>query len=173
MLAKIRKKNIKKVSDSVSKTPGERLLMDISYIKQESLGKRNIWILIEDQNSKMKWSIFTKRKGEMVTEMIKFIKVLKMKNPLNVRFLRMDNAKENVSLRSKLEAEGLDVEVEFTPPSTPEQNGQVERSFATLWGRVRAMLNDSGVEKDLRNELWAECASTATKFNKFDFKIRS
>jgi hypothetical protein len=77
----------------------------------------------------------------------------------------MDNAAENVSLKSNLEKEGLPVEVEFTSPNTPEQNGQVERSFATLWGRVRAMLNNSGVEKDFRNELWAECASTATKLS--------
>jgi hypothetical protein len=26
------------------------------------------------------------------------------------------------------------------------------------------MLNDSGVDENIRNELWAECASNATKF---------
>ena len=49
-------------------------------------------------------------------------------------FLRMDNANENVTLKTKLENEGLNVQVEFTSPNTPQQNGQVERSFATLWG---------------------------------------
>lgn len=73
------------------------------------------------------------------------IKKLKAKDPKNVSFLRMDNAAENVSLKSNLEKEGLPVEVEFTSPNTPEQNGQVERSFATLWERVRAMLNDLGL----------------------------
>jgi hypothetical protein len=49
MLAKIWKNNFKKVSESVSMTPGDCLLMNISFIKQESLGKRNIWVLVEDQ----------------------------------------------------------------------------------------------------------------------------
>ena len=59
----------------------------------------------------------------------------------------------------------MDTILEFTSPETPEQNGQVERSFATLWGRVRAILNHSGVTQDLRDELWAECAATATKLS--------
>jgi hypothetical protein len=57
------------------------------------------------------------------------------------------------------------LKLEFTSPETPEQNGQVERSFATLWGRVRAMLNRSGVPQELREKLWAECASTATRLS--------
>ena len=162
MLAKIRRKNIKKVGENNSKVPSECLMIDISFIKQESLGKRNIWVLIEDQYSKMRWSVFTRRRCDMVKEMVDFIRKLKAKDQRNVSFLRMDNAKENVFLKQSLDREGLKVEVEFTSPNTPEQKGQVERSFATLWGRIRAMLNDSGVEKQLRN---AECASTTTKLS--------
>jgi hypothetical protein len=39
----------------------------------------------------------------------------------------------------------------------------VERSFTTLWGRVRSMLNYSGVPDELRNKLWAACTLAATK----------
>jgi hypothetical protein len=46
--------------------------------------------------------------------------------------------------------------MEYTSPETPEQNGQVELNFATLWGKVT---------QDLREKLWAECASTETKLN--------
>jgi hypothetical protein len=42
VLAKMRKKNLNKVSENISKIPGERLLLEISFIKQMSLGKRNI-----------------------------------------------------------------------------------------------------------------------------------
>jgi hypothetical protein len=59
-------------------------------------------------------------------------------------FSRMDNANENHALKSKLEKEGLNFQVEFTSPETPQQNGHVEMSFATLWGCVSAMLNKSG-----------------------------
>jgi hypothetical protein len=74
----------------------------------------------------------------------------------------MDNTKENVALKTKLAKEGTEIHVELTNTNTSQQNGQVERSFATLSGRVRSMLNDSGVPKDLRNKLWVECALTAT-----------
>jgi hypothetical protein len=49
MLAKVMQKNICKSAKNNSKVPGERLLLDISFIKKISLGKRNIWTLIEDQ----------------------------------------------------------------------------------------------------------------------------
>ena len=44
-----------------------------------------------------------------------------------------------------------------TAPYTPEQNGAAERLNRTLMERMRAMLEDSGLEK----ELWAEAALTA------------
>jgi hypothetical protein len=59
-------------------------------------------------------------------------------------------------LNPRIEAQGLSVKLEFTNPETPEQNGQVERNFATLWRRVRAILNRSGVPQELREKLWAE-----------------
>jgi hypothetical protein len=41
------------------------------------------------------------------------------------------------------------------------------KGVSQLYGgeRVRAMLNDSGVEKDFKNKLWAECALTASKLS--------
>jgi hypothetical protein len=165
LLAKMKRKNINKRSLGKSNIPGERILIDISYIKRKSLGGKDTWLLIEDQATSYKWSYFMKRKGELIDEMIKFIKTMKAKNPENVKFIRLDNAGENLGLKSRIELEGLNVKMEYTSPETPEQNGQVERSFATLWGKVRSMLNRSGVTQELREKLWAECASTATKLN--------
>jgi hypothetical protein len=79
-----------------------------------------------------------------------------------VQVIRLDNSGENLGLKNRLEKEGIGIQIEFTSPNTPEQNGQVKRSFATLWGRVRAMLNSSGIDGDLRISLWAKCAQTAT-----------
>jgi hypothetical protein len=64
-----------------SKVPGERLLLDISLIMKISLGKQNIWTLIEDHFSKMKRSIFTRRRGEMLNKVLKFIGKLKANEP--------------------------------------------------------------------------------------------
>ena len=54
------------------------------------------------------------------------------------------------------------ISFEFTAPNTPQQNGKVERAFATLYGRVRSMMNGAGLTGSLRNGLWAEGAVTAT-----------
>ena len=55
--------------------------------------------------------------------------------------------------------------MEYTAPHTPKQNGKLERSFETLWDKIRAMMNSKDVESDLRDTLWAECAAKATKLN--------
>jgi hypothetical protein len=163
ILAKIKRKNIIKMSSNKSTKPGERLLIDISYVKKESLGGKNIWILIEDQATSMKWSTFVRRNGGMVKVVTDFVVSLRNKNKELVRFIRVDNAGENKAVKASLEKEGQSVAFEFSSPNTPEQNGQMERSFATLRGRVRAMLNGAGVPTEMRDSLWAECESTATK----------
>ena len=63
------------------------------------------------------------------------------------------------------------MECEFTAPDTPQQNGRVERKFATLYGRVRAMLNRSRLPINARNKLWAECARTATDAENISVKV--
>jgi hypothetical protein len=165
LLAKMRRKNINKLSKGRSILPGERLLIDISYIRKKSLGGKDTWLLIEDQATSMKWNFFMRRKGELINQMMTFIKKLKAEDSNKVKYIQLDNEGEYLGLKSKIEAEGLSIKLEFTSPETPEQNGQVERSFATLWGRVRAMLTRAGVPQELREKLWAECASTATKLS--------
>jgi hypothetical protein len=39
----------------------------------------------------------------------------------------------------------------------------VERKYATLYGKVRAMLNWANFPKSLRQRLWAQCANHATQ----------
>jgi hypothetical protein len=55
---------------------------------------------------------------------------------------------------------GLEPSIEYTNPYTPELSGKIEKSMATLWGRTRSMLNDTAVETEMRDSLWAECAAT-------------
>ena len=81
-----------------------------------------------------------------------------------VQCVRMDNAGENKKLQELCEStEGhTKIKFEYTSPRTPQQNGVVEQAFATLYGRVRAMMNAAGFTSDLRGKMWAECANTAT-----------
>jgi hypothetical protein len=54
------------------------------------------------------------------------------------------------------------IKFEFSGPRTPQRNGKVERKFQTLYGRICAMLNDAGLEDDVRSGVWSECANTVT-----------
>ena len=52
---------------------------------------------------------------------------------------------ENKLLEHKCEKEGLRIKFKYTARNMPQQNGQVERSFATLYGKMRAMMNAAGM----------------------------
>jgi len=70
--------------------------------------------------------------------------------------------------------EGLGLHFEFTAHQTLQQNGWVERKFATLYGRVQSMLNLArltGKYKDLCQGLWAKCTNTVTKMENLVAKI--
>jgi len=94
--------------------------------------------------------------------MLGLIKNLKTKYNLQVHRVRCDNAGENQAFEKVCNQEGLGIDFEYTAPGTPQQNGRVERKFATLFNRVRAMLNGGKFSPYLRNGLWAEAANTAT-----------
>ena len=164
-LGKAKQKNIAKVSQNKSKIKGERLLMDISSVKNKSFGGSKFWLLIEDENTSMKWSYFLNKKSDLATKVVSFVKAMKQKDPESPKFLRCDNAGENKTCEQKCNEEQLGIKFEFTAPNTPQQNGKVERSFATLYGRVRAMMNNAGFHAEYRSGLWTECAATATKLS--------
>jgi hypothetical protein len=51
---------------------------------------------------------------------------------------------------------------EFTAPKTPQQNCLVERKFATIYIKIRAVLNAAGFTPWLRTQLWARAAHFLT-----------
>ena len=54
------------------------------------------------------------------------------------------------------------IKFEFSGPRTTQRNGRVERKFQTLYGRIRAILNDAGLENEIRSGVWSECANNVT-----------
>jgi hypothetical protein len=61
---------------------------------------------------------------------------------LNIQYIRCDNAPENRMLQQACyEDPKLIINFEYTAPGTPQNNGNIERKFATLNGKCRAMLN--------------------------------
>jgi hypothetical protein len=102
--------------------------------------------LIVDEVTNMMWSHFLRRKPEASRKVIEFVTELKTKDANMVKFIRCDNLGENHALKQEIKKKGFNLQFEFTAPGTPQENGKVERAFATLWGRTRAMLNQAKLD---------------------------
>jgi hypothetical protein len=57
----------------------------------------------------------------------------------------------------------LGCQFEFTAPDSPQKNGKVESKFATVYDRIRAMLNEAEFNWSLRHAMWAYASLHATK----------
>jgi transposase InsO family protein len=162
-LAKARQRNMNKKDNSMISKKGERLCIDISSVSKVSISNKRFWLLVLDENTSYKWSFFLKTKSDQVQVLIEHIMDLEAKEGVKVKYIRCDNAGENLSLEKECKRRGLGITFEYTAPNTPQQNGKVERAFATLYGRVRAMLNQASLTSKMRGDIWTEAASTATK----------
>jgi len=162
-IAKAKQKPISKTTETVAKEPGGRMLLDISSVKGVSGGGRRFWILAVDDATDRCWSIFVKGKGELSHEVRLLIKSLKSVYGIMVKIIRLDNAGENMKLMKDCEEEGLNIKFEFTSPNSPQYNGKVERKFATLYARMRAMISDCGLGEGEKFRLWCEIAKHATR----------
>ena len=82
MLAKVRGSNTPKVPENKAKVTGERICLDVSYIKKDSMANNKYWMIVEDQFTSYKWSFFMRRKTEapsLVQELSKTGKVQESK----------------------------------------------------------------------------------------------
>jgi hypothetical protein len=81
-----------------------------------------------------------KEKSDLTDKVLPFLKNLKLNK--NLKFVRINNAGENMLLGKELE--NLGFQVEYTAPNIPQKNGVVERATATSIARTRAMLIEAG-----------------------------
>ncbi len=141
--------------------PGEWLFVDISHVKNQSFGGLQYWLFAVDDVMDFSFSLFLKMKDQMARAMILLIKELHNLENIVVKKICCDNSSENIAFQVAVKEEGLGLNFEFTAHQTPQQNGRIERKFATLFGRVRSMLNLAGLtgkHEDLCQGIWAKCA---------------
>jgi hypothetical protein len=81
---------------------------------------------------------------------------------LNVRFMRYDDARENMLMKNEQDIKSFELKFKFLGPMTHQRNGKVERKFQTFYDRIWSMINQAGLKGDLRNKFWAECVMTIT-----------
>ena len=158
-LGKAKQMKIKKETNNKALRAGERLFIDISSVNHRSLGGSEYMVLIVDDYTKYQWCKFLKKKSEMASETIEVIKKLMLENH-EVKKIRCDNAGENLTLEKLCLKEGFNIEFEFTAPYSPQYNGKVERSFPTIFSKMRSSFAYAGIPEEKGASLWSECAST-------------
>jgi hypothetical protein len=97
-------------------------------------------LVIDEYDSGKSWSFFVKKKSQMVATVEPLLVKLRNANYI-IRYLRCDNAGENIKGLSVM-CDRLNITIKFTAPHTPQQrSGMVERKFVTIRDRsVAAML---------------------------------
>jgi hypothetical protein len=162
-LCKSQRKAIPKQAKTHATTRGYRLAIDLSSTSTVSFGGAKFWLLIQDEFTGHIWSLFLAHKSELPEIMLIFLRQFQKDNKLTVHNIRCDNSGENLRFKRLAEEDTtLSIKFELTAPYTPEQNGKLERKYATLYGKVRAMLNHAQLPTTLRHKLWAQCAHLAT-----------
>lgn len=166
-VAKAKQKNVTKQNETHVKSQifGERIFLDISTIRaQEStpMTKPN-WRIMVDEATNFKISDFYDTKAGMVEPTCELLNKWKQNNKI-VKFIRMDNAGENLKLRARAESVDwkLNVTFEMTARDTPQQNHLAELGFATLINKARALMAAAHVPDSIRYKLWREAITTAT-----------
>ena len=175
MLAKARKKNLKRVCFKDEKKDNvRRMFLDLSKIKcppellkvVKSVYKPN-WRLLEDEQTEMKFTEFFNTKNGMVEPTCELINAWKNQGK-PVQVIRCDNAGENQKLQKRLKSADWklsNIKFEYTGRHTPQQNYLVEKGFETLYSRSRAMMNAAKVPEELKYKLFRDAIHTATKLD--------
>ena len=145
-------------SSSDSKQPLELLHTDVcGPMEVPSLGGNLYIATYLDDYSKMSIVKTVQRKSDVPEVTKEVVSFMEKQSGHELLVLRSDNGTEylNRNLGDFLKDKG--VLHQTTNRYTPEQNGAAERLNRTILERVRAMLEDSGLPK----ELWGEAACTA------------
>ena len=106
-----------------------------------------------------------KRNSDQIELLSVWIKKLKAKYGTDIKYIRLDNSRENRSLQKECDKQNLAIIFEFTAPGTPQQNSVVERKIPTLIGRSRAMMLTAGFSQQDKRKFWCKVISTATKLD--------
>jgi hypothetical protein len=114
-----------------------------------------------------------KSKDEVTKKTISLLNQIQKDKGVKGKFIRCDNAGENMALASTLiNYRDVNIKFEYTTPDSPQQNGKIERKFATLHGKMRAMLNEAQFTWPLRRNMWAYAVLLVTNWIIFYYVLK-
>lgn len=147
-------------SDSKADQPLALVHSDVcGPMKVASLGGKKYIATFLDDYSGLSAIRLLKHKSEVAPAMREVFTMLENQSGYKVKALRTDNGGEYVSSAVSTYLKNKGIIHQKTMAYTPEQNGKAERLNRTLLEKVRAMLADAGLSK----QLWAEALLTANK----------
>jgi transposase InsO family protein len=120
--------------------------MDISGPYKMLVIGSKFWVLIVDDKTRKAWSFFVKHTNEAEKVMASLLTLLKGATVVT-KYLRCDNAGENVKggMRELCDENGI--QLELIPPHSPQINGVMERKFVTIRDRAHAMMMGAQVDE--------------------------
>ena len=111
-------------------------------------------LLITDSAVSTRWGFTYKTKAEAFDILVNFVVGVERQYGRKVEIIRMDNGTEFGGHKLEVWAAKAGIKMEPTVPYTPEQDGIAERSFRTVFERVRSITIDHQVPKQLWPELF-------------------
>ncbi|KAA0035400.1 gag-pol polyprotein [Cucumis melo var. makuwa] len=125
-------------------------------MQTESLGEKKYVLVVVDYYSRFTWVWFLKGKSDTVKLCISLCLNLQREKRQKIIRIRSDHGKEfdNEDLNNFCQSEGI--HHEFATPTTPQQNGVVERKNRTLQEMARVMIH----AKSLPLNFWTEAVNT-------------
>ena len=127
-------------------------------MQASSLGESFYLATYLDDCSKLSVVRPVKRKSQVIGITKEVINFFAKQSGFEVMTLRSDNRTEQLNKELGVYLKSKGIQHQTTARYTPEQKKAAERLNRTLMNRIRAMLGDSGLSK----ELWAEAACTAS-----------
>ena len=118
------------------------------------VGKKYGLVVVDDY-SRYTWVFFLKSKDETKITFIDFAKQAQRKFDKKILAIRSDNGSEfkNYTLEEFLSDEGI--EIQYSAPYTPQQNGVADRKNRTLVEMARSMLD----KYKSPHSFWAEAVN--------------
>jgi transposase InsO family protein len=92
-----------------------------------------------DEYSGYLWSYFFCHRSDLTVTITAFVKMFPPTFDKNIVRFCCDNAWENKTFQETLKEDmPYEIQFEYTASHTPQQNGRIERKFATLYRKIRA-----------------------------------
>ena len=141
-LGKVRRRDIPKTASRVFEHPLDLVSADAAGPFPRSLHNQRYVLAYTDKMSGATWVYFTRAKSGFADTLQKFVAEAGVP-----KLLRTDGAPDLVAGSYKSTALRLGIRSEQTASDSPQQNGQVERSLATLTADARTLLADTGLPR--------------------------